>query len=77
MAVPNVLHQAPLRVAFAVRLNDKNCLGTNNELCTAPKWDKCGCAVYGHTEIEIGDEGSGSTDPLSISSVAAYVFTTI
>ncbi|KAH8744098.1 hypothetical protein BGZ57DRAFT_779032 [Hyaloscypha finlandica] len=58
---------------------DSNCLGTNEQACTAPKWDKCGCTVYASDGlVDIGDGVStGSTDSSSISSVAAYVFTTI
>ncbi|TVY82833.1 Heterokaryon incompatibility protein 6 OR allele [Lachnellula suecica] len=58
---------------------DANCLGTNEQACTAAKWDKCGCMVYaGDGEADLGDGvTTGSTDSSSISSVAAYVFTTI
>ncbi|KAF7879518.1 hypothetical protein EAF04_000714 [Stromatinia cepivora] len=60
---------------------DSNCLGTNKQACTAPKWDKCGCEVVADDHdglIEVGDaDSTGLTDVSSISSVAAYVFTTI
>ncbi|KAI1081985.1 hypothetical protein F5B20DRAFT_588095 [Whalleya microplaca] len=62
--------------------SDKKCLGTNIQLCTAEKWDKCGCIVQAdQADVEIEDEPSGITDPValssSISSVANYVFTAV
>lgn len=58
---------------------DSNCLGTNEQECTALKWDKCGCTVYASDGLaDIGDGiSTASTASSSISSVAAYVFTTI
>ncbi|KAL0929864.1 uncharacterized protein CTRU02_215073 [Colletotrichum truncatum] len=51
-------------------------------MCTAPKWEECGCMVFTDPgELDVGDEYDGVSDPVartsSMSSVAGYVFTAV
>ncbi|RYP21066.1 hypothetical protein DL765_002473 [Monosporascus sp. GIB2] len=62
--------------------NDKQCDGSLSLLCTAPKWEKCGCELGAGGEISRpGDRPDPPGDPAaraaSITSVAKYVYTTI